>query len=467
MPVLDPEAGTDEAWWRDAVLAFGLLLSAASQLRIGSLPIGPGELCLLIWICAHVYGAVFRSPIVLPPAAGRILAFWVFFAGTQSLGLLTGLALKDHQDQAHIVLAFSIVAAVSSLCLARSNASEGLRRTACLVTRIGGVSLACQIASGLLDLRVPGLDGWYWDRFRGWSDNPNQLSLLCTALVLIAAYAAETAFGRRERLVLLLWGTPAVVAGLMTKGNSFRLALVVALAAFTLAKLRRFLVGGYARAPYRFTVAVLAIGLAVPLGLAGALLLHAVKLESVAKDISRDADQTLDEAAVRVYLWGGAIQKGFDSYFLGLGPPSHVPVPPEVVARQKWARTETEAGLGSGAEHGESMESHNTYLELFSQGGLPLLLGFVALMLSTIRQSYRPDVASLTAMIASLMLFSVFHVTLRHPIVWFCICLVQAGPRRLPGRHAASGRSPRRLAPVTTGTAPFASGAFGPPLIRD
>jgi hypothetical protein len=307
------------------------------------------------------------------------------------------------------------------------------------VTRIGGVSLACQIASGLLDLRVPGLDGWYWDRFRGWSDNPNQLSLLCTALVLIAAYAAETAFGRRERLVLLLWGTPAVVAGLMTKGNSFRLALVVALAAFTLAKLRRFLVGGYARAPYRFTVAVLAIGLAVPLGLAGALLLHAVKLESVAKDISRDADQTLDEAAVRVYLWGGAIQKGFDSYFLGLGPSSHVPVPPEVVARQKWARTETEAGLGSGAEHRES----------------------------TIRQSYRPDVASLTAMIASLMLFSVFHVTLRHPIVWFCICLVQAGPRRLPGRHAASGRSPRRLAPVTTGTAPFASGAFGPPLIRD
>ncbi|WP_267361194.1 MULTISPECIES: hypothetical protein, partial [unclassified Methylobacterium] len=349
MPALDRKEDTGEAWWRDVVLALGLLLSAASQLRIGSLPVGPGELCLLIWISAHVYEAIFWSRIVLTLAGRRILAYWAFFAGTQSLGLLMGLALRDHQDQAHIVheiLAFSIAAAVSSLCLARSNASEGLRRTACLVTRIGGASLVYQIACGLLDLRVPGIDCWYWDRFRGWSDNPNQLSLLCTSLVLIAVYAAETAFGRREQFVLLLWGTPAFVAGLITKGNSFRLAIIVALAVFAIAKLRRFLVGDYARTPYRFTLAVLVIGLAVPLGLTGALVLHEVKLESVAKDMSRDADQTLDEAAVRVYLWGGAIQKGYDSFFLGLGPSSHVPVPPEVVARQKWARTATEEGLG-------------------------------------------------------------------------------------------------------------------------
>ncbi len=107
--------------------------------------------------------------------------------------------------------------------------------------------------------------------------------------------------------MLLLWGTPAFVAGLMTKSNSFRLALVAALTAFALAKLRHFLVGGYARAPYRFTIAVLAICLVVPLGLTGGVVLREVKLESVAKDMSRDADQTLDEAAVRVYLWGGAI----------------------------------------------------------------------------------------------------------------------------------------------------------------
>ncbi len=103
MPTLDQKEGTDEAWWRDAVLAVGLVLSAASQLRIGSLPAGPGELCLLFWIAAHVSRDVFRSRIVLSRAAGRILVFWVFFAGTQSLGLLMGLALRDHQDQDHIV----------------------------------------------------------------------------------------------------------------------------------------------------------------------------------------------------------------------------------------------------------------------------------------------------------------------------------------------------------------------------
>ncbi len=137
------------------------------------------------------------------------------------------------------------------------------------------------------------------------------------------------------------------------------------------------------------------------------------------------------------------------------------------MARQKWARTEAEADLGAGAEHGEAMESHNTYLEFFSQGGLPLLLGFMVLMLSTIRQSYRPDVAGLTAMIVALLLFSVFHVTLRHPIVWFCICLAQAGPRRLPAQQGASCRSPRRLTPVISGTAPFVPHAFVAPITRE
>ena len=34
----------------DTLLAFGLLLTTASQLRFGDLPIGPGELCLVTWL---------------------------------------------------------------------------------------------------------------------------------------------------------------------------------------------------------------------------------------------------------------------------------------------------------------------------------------------------------------------------------------------------------------------------------
>ena len=34
----------------DALLALGLLLTTASQLRLSGLPVGPGELCLTAWL---------------------------------------------------------------------------------------------------------------------------------------------------------------------------------------------------------------------------------------------------------------------------------------------------------------------------------------------------------------------------------------------------------------------------------
>ena len=34
----------------DWLLAFGLLLSTATQLRFGDTPFGPGELCLAVWL---------------------------------------------------------------------------------------------------------------------------------------------------------------------------------------------------------------------------------------------------------------------------------------------------------------------------------------------------------------------------------------------------------------------------------
>jgi hypothetical protein len=39
----------------DVVLALGLLLTTASQLRVPGLPIGPGEVCLAIWILLMVF----------------------------------------------------------------------------------------------------------------------------------------------------------------------------------------------------------------------------------------------------------------------------------------------------------------------------------------------------------------------------------------------------------------------------
>ena len=53
---------------RDALLAVGLLLSTAHQLRVPGIPIGPGELCLAIWVVL----ALFHEASSVSSILGRI-----------------------------------------------------------------------------------------------------------------------------------------------------------------------------------------------------------------------------------------------------------------------------------------------------------------------------------------------------------------------------------------------------------
>jgi hypothetical protein len=80
----------------DMLFALGLLVSPASQLRLAGSPVGPGEICLLIWIVLTLGREAARpgSP-PLTPALSRLLIFWSLFALAQSLGALTGYIIGD------------------------------------------------------------------------------------------------------------------------------------------------------------------------------------------------------------------------------------------------------------------------------------------------------------------------------------------------------------------------------------
>jgi len=47
--------------------------------------------------------------------------------------------------------------------------------------------------------------------FSGWSDNPNQLSILCVIVVLVALHLADTATSRKYRLAAILFMIPPLV----------------------------------------------------------------------------------------------------------------------------------------------------------------------------------------------------------------------------------------------------------------
>src|ERR1700731_4776399 len=81
----------------DGILALGLLFTTASRLRLPGVPIGPGELGLVVWIVAILFrtllsGAPSSSR---PRAVSDLLIFWGAFALALSLGMITAMATGE------------------------------------------------------------------------------------------------------------------------------------------------------------------------------------------------------------------------------------------------------------------------------------------------------------------------------------------------------------------------------------
>jgi O-antigen ligase len=166
---------------------------------------------------------------------------------------------------------------------------------------------------------------------------------------------------------------------------------------------------------------------AVPLAIAVAPFAAAEEssVAQFAKSLTKDGggEATEETFDLRVFLWGEAVEKGLESWSLGLGPGPHLERPP-VADRQFLERP---------------FEAHNTILDLYLQGGLVAVLALIWIVASAAMSAWRSRFDALSVLLASVVVFSMPHLIIRHPIVWFALtfCLV-AGMRhevRLRPQH--------------------------------
>lgn len=417
---------------RDTLFALGLLFSMASQLRVsGSTVLGPGELCLALWVIVSLGRELARLDLVMTPPLGRMLGFWAMFAVAESLGTLTGAMMQDQHDEKwflHDVLAYILLAGMSCLSVAGADAVDRLRRVAWLLVVLGSLTMAAQLAAAAGAFSMPGVDPWYWDRLRGWAATPNQLSLVCIALVLLSFHLSETSTSAAARTAVLAGAILPAYAGWLTQSDTFNIVLVLGGPAYAALKFRKWIGSPEWRMSFRsafawIVVLVLPIALALfaPLGP-----MIADEAGVLAKDMSKEGGKaTAREADLRFHLWGQAIQRGVDAHLLGLGPGPHLSIPTELVAaRQSKNQPINIAHPTAGAV--PNFEAHNTPLDLFAQGGVLADLAFVWLSVSTIRIGYRGGLDALTVLVGGLVMFGMFHLIIRQPIFWYSIgyCLV-------------------------------------------
>ena len=428
---------------RDLLLALGLVLSPASQLRVPGLPVGPGEVCIVLWLLWSLMIEFVRLGPPMTPAFTRVLTYWIAFGSSLVIGTLTAAVIGDEHDPGlfmHDVLAYALLAPVSIMLVVEPGSRERVNRIAWFFVSIGAVVLGLQAIHGWGLMQFGDLEPWYWDRMRGWSSNPNQLGLQCAVFVPTALHVAETAKTFPRRLGAVLCLIIGAVVGRMTKSDTFTLFLIAGALLYGGLKLMTTLRTTGVRSAATWVLAFTLLSIATMT--AGLASIESRELDKLLRGLSKDnGTGTQHEASLRLDVWQQAIERGFDSGMLGLGPGPHLHIPPSIITgrqtggkRPKYIDHPDVNGL-------PNFEAHNTVLDLFMQGGLLAVVSLIWLIWTTVSATLRTRSDALTVMMFGLVIFGIFHLIIRSPLFWFSIglCLVVAS--KSGGRPTAFARS--------------------------
>jgi O-antigen ligase len=142
-------------------------------------------------------------------------------------------------------------------------------------------------------------------------------------------------------------------------------------------------------------------------------LAYRLATEVMAQNSHEETNQKLErDVGGRAKLWAQALERGLESRMLGLGPGPHLVRPAELrEPRWDWL---------------PDFEAHNTFVDIFLQGGLLAVAGLLWLLVAAARESWKADLSCLAALVVAMSGFALTHFIIRHPIVWFVVALVLA-----------------------------------------
>jgi O-antigen ligase len=263
-------------------------------------------------------------------------------------------------------------------------------------------------------------------------------------IVLMAWYLADTATNLRARIAAIVFMIPALVLGRMSKSDTFMLALAAALPVWIAAKLIIWVHDDRLELSLRASIARLVLVAAPVLLLCAAplVLSRAEVVKGFAIGFAKNAGaEAAEEANLRMTLWHQAMERGFESGMLGLGPGPHLQTPAAIVAGR--VSGTQPVNIVHPTQNGiANYEAHNTVLDVFTQGGLLGVASFVWLLLRTTTSVYRARSAGLAALVAGAVIFMMTGNIVRQPIFWFAIVLCLTAPVSVvePHRRVLSRR---------------------------
>lgn len=379
----------------DAWFSAGVALSTATQLRRGGLPVGPGELLLVSWLGMMLLSWAARPRVASPPMARAVLWFWALSLPTLMAGMLAGMWMGHGPAAgfAYDLVAFLLVAALFTVFTCTPGLYE---RAGNCVKLVCVMAVVPQLLMLLLVPRGAGLgpiQPWYFGvRFRGWSENPNQLALAMVAVPFCTLILASTAASRRRRFAYGGLTLGAILIGVASLSDAITVAWA---AGFGIAA-----VGGWffaVRRPVYSFPRALFLKLLVPGGVLALLVLGGPVLYSVVGGLVYELYSLGGQGSVRVQLWMMGLEAMAASPLVGSGP----------------------GPLSGHTAPFEGAESHNTFVDWgASTGVVGLTLYTILFSVAALRAIRRGQVLPVAGIVA-LLAFSMLHFVPRHPTFWF------------------------------------------------
>ena len=374
--------------------ALALVLTTATQLRWNNLPMGPGELMLVIWLMSVGFHILKQGRFPLSVSFKLLIIFWGLGLVSLCAGWLVGLSqgVFDAAPALHNLLAYLFVSFVALFGAIHWRNDE--------IKQIGEMVLIFSIG-GLIPLLIYAqysnklymLSLWLGkeSRFLGWSRDPNQIAILVGPFPFLALYYLKKHSSALGKVLFLLLFTCSIVLGLSTDSDSLKVAWMVSVVIYSILVL--LLCG---KVTYRKAAVVSGI---VLLCYFAGVFIFGSEVVSWIENIYYKQDQ----GSVRLALWVNGLQAASHSPLVGLGP-----------------------GAFSGVQEAfAGMECHNTFIDWMTNTGvIGLLLLIFLLSWTFIKALSRSNDPEAVAVLTTVITVSLFLYVIRHPIWWLYIIWV-------------------------------------------
>lgn len=414
-----------------ALIAFSLFFSISSHLRMltGGI-VGPGEITLVV---AAVLGFAFCKP--WQQLKNPILWFWGLLGLTMALGFMTGTLHGNWVVRNATAYLFTGLVVIGLASLLAKLSNYALKQTLFLLTVVTGIGMwtgfVVYMTGDLLLMSRFALNDLGDVRYGGWSSNPNQLALLFIPLPIWLAGLWRNV--NKPRLFLTLgYGLflfSLILIGFIVRSDGLFAVWVIGFAGFIVLRLCWNMKGNtWSLLGYAMTVVICVV--LVKLFFHGEIrksfnctthaivqgvnpLRSACYQEAIGdrENLHIGYSNLTEKTGTRRDLWLNGFMAWREAPVFGHGPGAF-----------SWfsnPELQNNFEVAHGGFYRE--EAHNVPIDLLTQGGPLLVLGWFGVLLYLLVGAWRIRDAYTFSVVIMVALFTLFHYHLRQPYLWFIL----------------------------------------------